>query len=267
MWFQKYNAQLPPLENEILWSYLLNVSREKLYLLDRYEPTPLLLAKYRQLSQKRLRGYPIAYLIGKKSFWQSEFIVTPDVLIPRPETELLIEKILADNLNPSIKLLELGTGSGAIAISLAQHQPRWQITALDLSWSALQIAITNATALKIHNIYWLQSNWFQNVNAQLFDVIVANPPYVTPNDPHLKGEIRFEPQTALVAPQKGLASLAFIIKTAVAYLTPNGKIYLEHGYDQQEAVQTLLSKYHYTHLQTFQDLNHQARVTTACIAN
>ncbi len=266
MWFQKLNEySLPSLENEMLWSYLLNIPREKLYLTDNnYQPSTAMLQSYYKLAKKRSIGYPFAYLTGKKSFWQNNFVVTPDVLIPRPETELLVEKILEDNFTtPSLKILELGTGSGIIAISLAHNHPDWQITAIDLSYNALQIAITNATYLHLNNIFWLQSNWFEKLKKSTFDIIVANPPYIEPNDPYLKGEIRFEPQTALISPNKGLNSLLKIIKNAPFFINKTGKIYLEHGYNQSIAVKNMLKNYKYQKITTFKDLNQHPRITTA----
>ena len=266
MWFQRLNKySLSSFENEMLWSYLLNISREKLYLTDNnYQPSAILLQNYHRLAKTRSDGYPFAYLIGKKSFWQNDFVVTSDVLIPRPETELLVEKILEDNFTaPSLKILELGTGSGIIAISLARNHPDWQITAIDLSYNALQIAITNATYLHLNNIFWLQSNWFKELKKSTFDIIVANPPYIEPGNPYLKGEIRFEPQSALISPKNGLDALLKIIKNTPSFLNKIGKIYLEHGYNQSIAVQNMLKNYKYQKIMTFNDLNQHPRITTA----
>jgi release factor glutamine methyltransferase len=217
------------------------------------------------LLKKRYTGHPIAYLTGTREFWSRDFITTPDVLIPRPETELLIElclELMPDN-TPR-RLIDLGTGSGAIAITLAAERPAIEVTATDYSAKALTIARQNARQLGINNIQFCQSYWFDSVAKSEFDIIVSNPPYIAPNDPHLhEGDLRFEPTMALIAEQQGLQDIHSIAKTASAFLNPGGRLLIEHGYDQQEQVQSIFANYPYTNIQTHTDLSSLPRVTSA----
>lgn len=193
------------------------------------------------LITSRKKGTPIAYLTGSKEFWSLDFKVTPDVLIPRPDTELLVETTLNLCANkPRITILDLGTGSGAISIALASELPYATIIATDLSEKALHVAKENAAKHHVKNLAFIQSNWYSNIPKQLFDIIVSNPPYIRDDDPHLQTDIRFEPHSALVAKEKGLADIEEIIAHASHYLTPDGHLLIEHGYDQSQRVLTLL---------------------------
>lgn len=199
------------------------------------------IAAFQSLLAQRLEGMPIAYLVGMREFYGRPFQVSPDVLIPRPDTELLVELALA-RLPPDqpLDVLDLGTGSGCIAITLALERPFARVTAIDRSAAALAIARRNADKLNAH-VEFLTSDWFAAIDGRRFDLIVGNPPYIAQADPHLAhGDVRFEPTTALTAGHDGLDDLRRLIPTACAHLKPGGSLLLEHGYNQAEVVQALL---------------------------
>ena len=198
-------------------------------------------ARFRSLVVLRVSGHPVAYLVGVKEFYGLPLRVTPDVLIPRPETEELVEAAL-ERLprDEARKVLDLGTGSGCIAIAIARQRPAAQVTAVDSSSPALALARTNAAALDVE-VEFRQSDWFATLGGRCFDLIVANPPYVAADDPHLRrGDLRFEPRPALAAGADGLADLRRIVGTAPKHLRPGGWLLLEHGYDQAEVCRDLL---------------------------
>jgi release factor glutamine methyltransferase len=202
-------------------------------------------ARIDMLVAKRAMGYPVAYLLGTREFWSREFRVTPDVLIPRPETETLVEAALArcqpGQGRDSISVLDLGTGSGAIAITLALEAPAARVTATDASAASLEIARANAQALGAR-IEWAQGGWYSAVPGRTFDLIVSNPPYIAAQDPHLaEGDLRFEPPAALCdGSADGLDSIRAIVGGARSHLSPGGWLLLEHGHDQAEAVARIL---------------------------
>ena len=215
------------------------------------------------VSSRKL-GTPVAYLIGKREFYSREFVVTPDVLIPRPETEVLVDQALARLSEASAPepawILDLGTGSGAIAITLAL-EARAQVTATDRSEAALSVARGNAARLGA-SVDFIQSNWYSALAGERFDLIVANPPYVAAGDPHLsQGDLRFEPQTALAdGSHDGLSSIRAIIEGAPAHLNPGGWLLFEHGYDQAEACRELLLQRGFEGIVSVPDLAGIARV-------
>jgi release factor glutamine methyltransferase len=216
------------------------------------------------VSSRKL-GTPVAYLTGKREFYSREFNVTPDVLIPRPETEMLVDQALARLLEASAPkhawILDLGTGSGAIAITLAL-QARAHVTAADRSESALSVARGNAARLGA-SVNFIQSNWYAALAGKKFDLIVSNPPYVAAGDPHLsQGDLRFEPQMALTdASHDGLSSIRSIIEDAPGHLNPGGWLLFEHGYDQAEACRELLQQRGFEGIVSVPDLAGIARVT------
>ena len=225
-----------------------------------------LINQYFQLLTRREAGEPIAYITGVKEFWSLPFNVSPATLIPRPDTEVLVEKVLeifADQA--SIHCLDLGTGTGAIALALASEQANWQIDAVDFSEDAVALAKRNAANLKLPQVNVYQSNWFSEVDKETrFDVIVSNPPYIDNNDVNLsQGDVRFEPKSALVADDHGLADIIHIADVARVYLKKNGKLFIEHGYQQGPAVRNILSKMNYKKVLTFKDLSGHDRVTWA----
>lgn len=251
-------------KGDALLAHILKVSRAYLHA----HPEQILLEKEQQeflLLQQRLAiGEPLAYLTGHQEFWSLDFKVTKDVLIPRPETEILVESVLEIFDEKPLTLVDLGTGSGAIAISLASERPAWDITATDLSPKALQVAQDNAVRLNVSHIHFLESDWFSNVPKTLFDVIVANPPYVGIDDPHLEKNVRdYEPHSALFSEDDGLADLTRIIKDALFYLKPGGYLFLEHGFQQAERIRRIFAEVGYTEVKSKQDLGGLDRVTFA----
>jgi release factor glutamine methyltransferase len=220
------------------------------------------IAAFKSLLSRRLEGVPIAYLIGSREFYGRPFQVSKDVLIPRPDTELLVELALthipADQV---VDVLDLGTGSGCIAITLARERPLARVTAVDQSAAALVIAQRNACLLNA-NVSFLLSDWFTALTGRRFDLIVGNPPYIASADPHLaRGDVRFEPLSALASGQDGFDDLRQLTRTACEHLKPGGTLLLEHGYDQSEAVRTLLRTHHIPHPQSWPDLASIPRVS------
>lgn len=251
------------LDAEILLCLALNKPRSYLRAWPDKQLQPEQLAAFKTLLKQRQKGIPIAYITGNREFWSRDFQVTPDVLIPRPDTELLIE--LSLQLIPAdkpFKIIDLGTGSGIIAITLAAERPNTQVSATDFSLPALRIAQLNAEQHHLSNIHFYQSDWFANVPATQFNLIISNPPYIAEDDTHLQqGDVRFEPQTALTAAEQGLSDIKIIVATARNYLETSGHLLIEHGYDQQQQVQALFKDLHYDNVQTYKDLSGQPRVT------
>ncbi len=219
--------------------------------------------KFQQHVQARQQGMPIAYLLGEKEFWSLTFKVNQNCLIPRPETELIIETLdqILDKNKP-LNIIDLGTGSGAIAITLATLSTAWQLFATDQAWQTLEVAQLNVAKLLQRSIFLIQSDWLQCVAKQAFDVIVANPPYIDANDPHLH-VLQHEPQSALIAQDKGLADLKTIIIQSYHCLKAKGLIMLEHGYEQGQEVRTLLAQAGFQKIQTKKDYAGNERLSYA----
>jgi release factor glutamine methyltransferase len=226
-------------------------------------PKPLL-EEWTALEKQRAEGHPVAYLIGKKEFFNIELKVAPGVLIPRPETELLVELVIDHvqaSSNKTPRILDLGTGSGAIGLALAKNLPNSQVTCVDVSTEALTIAQENAHLLNLNSVKFIQSNWFDGLATALpaeeclFDVIVSNPPYIRHDDIHLRqGDLRFEPASALTDQHDGLMAYRAIFKEAAAFLNTDGLILVEHGFDQSKEVSKLLQEQNYTNIKAHQDL-------------
>lgn len=219
--------------------------------------------RFQQLLARRIEGEPVAYLTGEKGFYDLVFEVTPDVLVPRPETELLVEIALSKiPLGQRCDILDLGTGSGAIAVTIAKHRPDAQVTAVDISSAALVVARENAEKYAIKNIAFVEADWFSGFSSEKFAVIVANPPYITLGDPHLEEDgLRFEPFIALTAQENGLECICKIIIQAPDYLENAGWLMLEHGYDQASVCQELLDRTDFLSIFTQSDLAGIDRVT------
>lgn len=258
---------LARLEARVLAAHAWGVSPSWLIAHDTDRLTQQQSAHFMALLARRLRGEPIAYITGEREFYGRSFRVTPDVLIPRPETELLVEQVLAQMpLHESIHILELGTGSGCIAISLALERPDARITATDKSDAVLAVAQSNAHRLGAE-IEWVKSDWFSTLEHRKFDFIVSNPPYVACHDTHLgQGDVRYEPQSALASGLRGLDDLIQIISQAPAFLQPPARIVVEHGYDQAGAVAQLLVHTGFGHINTVRDLAGQERVSTGVLS-
>jgi release factor glutamine methyltransferase len=219
---------------------------------------------FKALVAKREMGHPVAHLVGIREFWSLELEVNNSTLIPRPDTETLVEKALSLDLPTDAKMLDLGTGTGAIALSLASEQPNWQVTAVDFSEQAVALAKRNQQKLALNNVTVLHSNWFSAVPNQQFDLIVSNPPYIDEQDEHLsQGDVRFEPMSALVAPDNGMADIKVIIEQARQYLAPNGYLLIEHGYQQALLLQEFFAQMAYSNILTIKDMAGCDRVTMA----
>ncbi len=219
--------------------------------------------KFASYLQRRQTGEPVAYILGQQGFWKLDLEVAPHTLIPRPETEMLVEAAL--ELVPAFaqsQVLDLGTGTGAIALALASERPAWQVTAVDRVLEAVALAERNRQRLQLDNAKVLSSHWFDSLEGKRFDLIISNPPYIAAEDPHLvTGDVRFEPNSALVAGVDGLDDLRLITDQAPAYLNAGGWLLLEHGYDQGAAVRDLLSSHGFEKIQTRRDLGDHERIT------
>lgn len=223
-------------------------------------------ARFDTLLARRLAGEPVAYLTGWRGFWQFDLQVTPDTLIPRPETELLVELALArlPMGTPAQRIADLGTGSGAIALALAHERRHAHVVATDASDAALGVARGNAKTLGLHGIDFRQGDWLQPLAGGRFDLIASNPPYIAADDPHLvQGDLRHEPAAALASGGDGLDAIRRIVRDAPAHLIPGGWLLLEHGWDQGASVRGLLVEAGFIDIATHQDLESRDRVTLA----
>ncbi len=276
---QLAGLEQPALEAEVLLVYVLGVTRSRLLSLTERDLSEDRLTQFNRLLERRLQGEPAAYLTGRREFWSLDLQVTPDVLIPRPETECLVELALQRiPQNACWRIADLGTGSGAIALAIAKERPACQIVASDISSAALDVARANAARLEIRNVEFRLGDWLTALSDERFEMIVSNPPYVTSGDPHLYA-LRFEPEVALVAGADGLQHLRAIAGTARGYFTSTlpllhqgrgwrsreraGWLLLEHGYDQAPALLRLLADLGYTDVQDYADLAGVPRVSVA----
>ena len=256
-------SESPQADAEILLAHCLHKTRTWLYTWPDHMVSSTVVSHFRQLVTERQRGVPVAYLIGQRDFWSLTLKVTPATLIPRPETELMVETALTKlPKHQALQILDLGTGTGAIALALARECPQARIIAVDYSAQALQVATENAQLNAIANITFQQSNWFEQLSPQHFDLIVSNPPYIAAHDPHLQqGDVRFEPRSALVAAKNGLNDIEHIIKQAPHWLKVQGWLLLEHGYNQGEAVAKLLQQKAFTNVDCLVDLAGNPRLS------
>jgi len=258
-------SPLSRLETRALLSRQLGVTRERLIAQPELPVAAADVQALAQLVHRCHRGEPLAYVLGEKEFYGRVFEVSPAVLIPRPETELLVEVALATGLKDGARVLDLGTGSGCIAITIALERPAWNVTATDVSHDALEVARANAAKWRVDTVSFLKGNWFSALSDQRFDLIVSNPPYVAVGDSHLQA-LRFEPQTALVAGGNGLACLQQIIESAPRHLLPAGTLALEHSYEQGEAVRALFNPGTWCDVRTMVDFAELDRATVAHLA-
>lgn len=258
------SSETARLDAELLLCKVLDKNRSYLFTWPEKELSAQQQTSFQNLLEQRIQGQPVAYLLGHREFWGLELEVTTATLIPRPDTELIVQlalECIAQQVAP--KILDLGTGSGAIALALAKERPDADILALDKSEAALEVAQRNQAKLGFTNVKLLNSDWF-NVLAEnnSFDLIVSNPPYIAETDPHLsQGDVRFEPRSALSSGVQGLDDLSYLIQTAPTYLALNGWLLLEHGYNQGLAVTTLLKATGYTEVTCYQDLAGNDRVS------
>lgn len=215
---------------------------------------------------QRSLGHPVAHIIGYRDFWTLRLNVSAATLIPRPETELLVEMALNLNLAENAKVLDLGTGTGAIALALASENPNWLITGLDKSISAVELAKENAAMHKLERVNFIHSDWFSAVKRRKFNLIVTNPPYIEDNNHYLhKGDVRFEPSSALTSGIDGLDDIRLIVSQSKQYLADNGWLLIEHGYQQSNQVSDILRVHGFNQIRTEIDLNGLPRVSMACI--
>ncbi len=257
---------LPKLEARLLLSHTLQRDHAWLIAHDRDMLDSDALAQFDALATRRKQGEPVAYLLGEREFFGRPFRCSPAALIPRPETEHLVEHVLTlVESSSTATILDLGTGTGCIAITLALERRNAQITALDVSLDALELAQKNGANLQADNVEYIQSNWFSAVTTDAkFDLIVSNPPYIVPGDPHLsQGDLRFEPAIALADAIDGLESYHQLARGATTHLKAGGWLVVEHGYDQGESVPALLRENGFKDVSTHCDLSGHPRLTTA----
>ena len=222
--------------------------------------------KFKDYIEHRSSGHPVAHIVGYRDFWSLRLNVSPATLIPRPETELLVEIALDLNLTEHATVLDLGTGSGAIALSLASEQPNWLITGVDKSEQAITLAKDNATKHQLERVNFIQSDWFSALEHKQFDLIVTNPPYIENNNQYLQlGDVRFEPSSALTSGLDGLDDIRLIVSQSKHYLTDNGWLVIEHGYQQSDQVADILSEQGFRQIRSELDLNGLPRVALGCL--
>lgn len=259
-------SESPRLDIEILLAHILQKERTFLFTWPETALTREQEDQFTAAFERRLGGEPVAHIIGQREFWSLPLFVNNTTLIPRPDTELLVETILnlfaSDMHNQPRQVLDLGTGTGAIVLALAHEKKHWHCLGVDNQPDAVQLAQRNRDHLQLHNVTIRQSDWFTAVDQTDFDVIVSNPPYIAADDPHLQqGDVRFEPLSALVADNQGFRDIENIVQQAKHYLLPNGWLLIEHGYQQGLAVRKLFEQSGYAAIQTLSDLGGNERVT------
>ncbi|MBS0358177.1 MAG: peptide chain release factor N(5)-glutamine methyltransferase [Proteobacteria bacterium] len=251
------------LDVDLLLASVLNTTRASLYANPKQEISNEQEKTFEALFSRRLKGEPMAYILGKKEFWSLELIVTPDTLIPRPETELLVETALKLLPNDeALSIADVGTGTGAIALSLAEQCPLWQIDASDVSEKALAVAKKNAERLGLDRVNFYCGEWLQPFPKNSYSAIISNPPYIAEGDEHLTlGDVAFEPRLALVSGKEGLTAIATLIQQAPFYLADHGWLLLEHGFQQGSTVRQWMQEAGFSEVHTQFDLSGHERVT------
>jgi release factor glutamine methyltransferase len=257
------SAGLPRVDAEFLLAHFLAKPRSWLYAFADFSLSEQQCTEFELLVQRRVKGEPVAYITGRRGFWSFDLQVSPATLIPRPETELLVDLALAC-ISPeqACRVLDLGTGTGAIALAIAHECAHAHVTAVDFSEAALIVARSNAAELKIRNIELIRSDWYAELAGQTFAVIVSNPPYIEEADAHLQqGDLRFEPRTALASGVDGLDAIRMIIAGAKIHLQPQGCLLIEHGWNQASEIREIFAHAGFIDIQTEQDLEDRDRVT------
>lgn len=250
------------LDAEVLICHVLHKDRSFLFTWPEHELSEQQLSDFRQLITQRQQGTPVAYLTGERDFWTLKLAVSPATLIPRPDTELLVEQALAKDLPEDARVADLGTGTGAIALALASEQPRWTVAGVDKFADAVELARHNASLNQISNAGFYQGSWCEPLPDSHYHMIVSNPPYICSDNEHLsQGDVRFEPETALASGLDGLDDIRIIIEQSVTRLHTNGWLLLEHGYHQAEAIQQLMKNAGFSEVSTIKDLAGHDRVT------
>ena len=255
-------SESPRRDAEILLEHVTGKARTFILAFGETQLTPDQEQQLAALLARRKTGEPVAHLTGEREFWSLPLYVSAATLIPRPDTECLVEQALARLPSTACRILDLGTGTGAIALALASERPDCQVTAVDVMPDAVRLAQRNLERLALVNVQILQSSWFSAVSEKQFEMIVSNPPYIDEHDPHLsQGDVRFEPLTALVAANEGLADIEHIITTARDHLVSGGWLLLEHGWTQGAAVQALFRAAGYENVETCRDYGDNDRLT------
>jgi len=259
----KPTSPTPVADSEILLCHVLNCDRSYLYTWPEKILTNTQQQHLDSLIERRMLGEPVAYLTGQRAFWEFNLAVSAATLIPRPETELLVEQALLQiPLNASYDILDLGTGTGAVALAIAHERPSCHITAIEQSTEALAVAARNVKACNCGNIQLLRSQWFSALPDKTYHIIVSNPPYIALHDPHLNtGDVRHEPRSALVSGEDGLDDIHHIIEHSIHHLHTRGHLLLEHGYDQSVAVKALLVRHGFKKISQYKDLSGHLRVS------
>jgi len=254
------------LDIELILCHVLQKNRTYLFTWPDKTLLPEQAEQFLQFFNRRKSGEPIAHILGQREFWSLPLAVNNSTLIPRPDTELLVELVVElfadDSAQQKRTCLDLGTGTGAIVLAIASEKPQWQLLGVDRSTDAVALAEQNRAQLNFGHVQIKQSDWFTAIPKQQFDVIVSNPPYIDPQDPHLEqGDVRFEPRSALIADNKGLADIELIIQQSWNYLCEQAWLLLEHGYDQGQAVRELFAARGFVQVETRTDLGGNERVT------
>lgn len=256
------HSDSPRLDLEVLLCHLLGKSRAWLYTWPEHPLDDEQQVQFERLLERRIAGEPVAHLTGSREFWSLPLKVNRTTLIPRPDTEVLVETVLELCPQERLSVLDLGTGTGAIALALASERPRWQVTAVDRMPAAVALAEENRQRLGFDNVAVLQSDWFAAVPQQRFDLIVSNPPYIDTQDPHLReGDVRFEPLSALVAEEHGLADIRRIGEDALDFLSDGALLAVEHGWEQGKAVRRIFTEAGYAEVETRLDYAGRERIT------
>ena len=254
----------PTLDAELLLAHALGTSRTRVMAHLEQTADAAQTLRYSQLIERRGGGEPLAYILERKEFWSLPLKVGPAVLVPRPETELLVERALALRAGPSGRVADLGTGSGAIALALATERPHWAIVATDISSGALEVARANAAALNLPQVEFLLGNWLEPLRGRTFDLVMSNPPYVAESDPAMQdAALKHEPRAALTPGADSLACLREIVRSALDHLERGGWLLLEHGADQAAAVALELVARGFRHVRSHRDLAGHERMTEA----
>lgn len=251
------------LDTELLLAHVLKQPRSYLYAWPGKTLDSQQSAEFDRLFARRQAGEPVAYLLGQQGFWTLDLQVSPTTLIPRPETELLIETALSLAIEKlPVRVLDLGTGTGAVALALASERPNWQVTGVDSVVEAVQLAQHNGLSCQLEQVRFLHSDWFSALKGEYFELIVSNPPYIAADDPHLaQGDVRFEPSSALISGADGLDDIRHIVRHARAHLAEQGWLMFEHGYQQGKAVRNMLAQAGFIKVRSVRDLSGHERVT------
>lgn len=250
------------LDSELLLAHVLEKPRSFLRTWPEHQPEPYRVELFQRLLARRRAGEPVAYLLGEQGFWSLDLQVSEATLIPRPDTERLVEVALELGPSGRARVLDLGTGTGAVALALASERPAWEIIATDVVPAAAALAESNRARLALTNVKVQHSDWFAALDAKPFDLIVSNPPYISSTDPHLQcGDVRYEPASALVSGADGLDAIRHIVQTAPHYLGSGGWLLLEHGWEQAEAVVALLVGQGFVEARSWQDMGGRHRVS------